>query len=99
MSVVNRGDPYILEVSSTVSEVMEHLGNRNPYRLVWQSQVGPSAWMGMQTSEALKGLARLGQKKVVLVPIAFTSDHIETLYELDLEYGVEAKEVRCSSSS
>ena len=93
MSVVNRGDPYILEVSSTVSAVMQRLGNRNPYRLVWQSQVGPSAWMGMQTSDALKGLARLGQKNVVLVPIAFTSDHIETLYELDLEYVKEAKEV------
>jgi protoporphyrin/coproporphyrin ferrochelatase len=94
MSVVNRGDPYILEVSSTVSAVMNYLGNKNPYRLVWQSQVGPSAWMGMQTNEALKGLARLGRKKVVLVPIAFTSDHIETLFELDLEYGSEAKEVR-----
>lgn len=93
MSVVNRGDPYILEVASSVSAVMDRLGQSNPYRLVWQSQVGPRAWMGMQTSEALKGLARLGKKHVVLVPIAFTSDHIETLYELDLEYGKEAEEV------
>jgi hypothetical protein len=93
MSVVNRGDPYILEVSASVSAVMDHLQHSNPYRLVWQSQVGPSAWMGMQTSEALKGLARLGRKQVVLVPIAFTSDHIETLYELDLEYAKEAKKV------
>lgn len=93
MSVINRGDPYVLEVSSTVSAVMNRLGHTNPYRLVWQSQVGPSAWMGPQTNDALKGLARLGEKKVVLVPIAFTSDHIETLYELDLEYCKEAKEV------
>jgi len=93
MSVVNRGDPYVLEVSASVSSVMARLGNRNPYRLVWQSQVGPSAWMGMQTSEAIKGLARLGQKEVVLVPIAFTSDHIETLYELDLEYAKEGEEL------
>jgi ferrochelatase len=50
--------------------------------------------MGMQTGEAIKGLARLGRKQVVLVPIAFTSDHIETLYELDLEYIKEGKEVR-----
>ncbi|RPD73447.1 ferrochelatase [Lentinus tigrinus ALCF2SS1-7] len=92
MSVVNRGDPYILEVSASVSAVMDRLGHKNPYRLVWQSQVGPSAWMGMQTGEALKGLARLGKKQVVLVPIAFTSDHIETLYELDLEYAKEARE-------
>jgi len=93
MSVVNRGDPYVSEVAATVSSIMARLGNKNPYRLVWQSKVGPRAWMGMQTSEALKGLARLGQKKVVLVPVAFTSDHIETLYELDLEYGHEAKQV------
>ena len=93
MSVVNRGDPYILEVSASVSAVMDRLGHKNPFRLVWQSQVGPSAWMGMQTGEALKGLARLGRKQVILVPIAFTSDHIETLYELDLEYAKEAREV------
>ena len=41
-----------------------------------------------------QGLARLGKKRVVLVPIAFTSDHIETLYKLDLEYGKEAHEIR-----
>jgi len=99
MSVVNRGDPYVLEVSASVSAVMDRLGHSNPYRLVWQSQVGPSAWMGMQTSEALKGLARLGKKQVVLVPIAFTSDHIETLYELDLEYSKEASEVNDNHES
>ena len=93
MSVVNRGDPYVQEVSASVAAVMQRLGHSNPYRLVWQSQVGPSAWMGPQTSDALKGLARLGKKRAVLVPIAFTSDHIETLYELDLEYGKEAEEV------
>ncbi|KAJ7770233.1 hypothetical protein DFH07DRAFT_806200 [Mycena maculata] len=92
MSVVNRGDPYILEVAASVSAVMDRLKHSNPYRLVWQSQVGPSAWMGMQTGAALKGLARLGKKQVVIVPIAFTSDHIETLYEIDLEYAKEARE-------
>src|SRR5882762_2428278 len=69
MSVVNRGDPYVLEVSATVSAVMERLKHSNPYRLVWQSQVGPSAWMGPQTSDAIKGLARMGRKQIVLVPI------------------------------
>lgn len=93
MEVVNRGDPYVSEVAATVHAVMNKLGNRNPYRLVWQSQVGPRAWMGPQTNDSLKGLARLGHKEVVLVPIAFTSDHIETLFELDLEYGKEAEEV------
>lgn len=97
MDIVNRGDPYVSEVAGTVSRVIERLRERtgfeSPYRLVWQSQVGPKPWMGMKTDMALKGLAKNGQKQVVLVPIAFTSDHIETLYELDLEYGQEAKEV------
>ena len=77
---------------------MQRLKFSNPYRLCWQSQVGPSAWMGPQTSDAIKGLARLGRKQVVLVPIAFTSDHIETLYELDLEYVKEGREVSSTSA-
>lgn len=55
--------------------------------------------MGMQTGEAVKGLARLGKKQVILVPIAFTSDHIETLYEIDLEYMREGREVNTSRLS
>ena len=93
MSVVNRGDPYPSEVGATVSAVMARLGHRNPYRLVWQSQVGPSAWLGPQTIDAIKGLGKQGHNDQLLVPIAFTSDHIETLFELDLEYIEEAKEV------
>ncbi|KAI8390968.1 ferrochelatase [Radiomyces spectabilis] len=91
MQVVNRGDPYPAEVAASVQRVMERLGNQNAYRLVWQSQVGPKAWLGPQTSDALEGYAKAGKKNIVVVPIAFTSDHIETLYELDHEYGAEAK--------
>ncbi|XP_053304162.1 ferrochelatase, mitochondrial isoform X2 [Spea bombifrons] len=86
MTVVNRGDPYPQEVGATVHKVMEKLGFCNPYRLVWQSKVGPMAWLGPQTSDAIEGLCKRGKKNLLLVPIAFTSDHIETLYELDIEY-------------
>ncbi|KAB0365378.1 hypothetical protein FD754_009534 [Muntiacus muntjak] len=86
MSVVNRGDPYPQEVGATVQRVMDKLGYSNPYRLVWQSKVGPMPWLGPQTDEAIKGLCKRGRKNILLVPIAFTSDHIETLYELDVEY-------------
>ncbi|CAG8474039.1 5882_t:CDS:2 [Paraglomus brasilianum] len=92
MVVVNRGDPYTAEVAATVYRVMERLKFSNPYRLVWQSQVGPQPWMGPKTDEALTGLGKKGHKNILLVPIAFTSDHIETLFELDLEYGHMAKE-------
>ncbi|XP_060066030.1 ferrochelatase, mitochondrial-like [Ylistrum balloti] len=89
LMVVNRGDPYPAEVAATVSRVMEALGYCNPYRLVWQSKVGPLQWLSPQTDVAIEGLAQRGQKNILLVPIAFTSDHIETLFELDLEYGTE----------
>ncbi|KAG2185929.1 hypothetical protein INT43_002367 [Umbelopsis isabellina] len=92
MSIVNRGDPYPAEVAATVDHVIRHLKVRNPHRLVWQSQVGPSAWLGPQTGDAIKKYGEMGKKNLLLVPIAFTSDHIETLFELDIEYGKEAHE-------
>ncbi|KAJ3057436.1 ferrochelatase hem15 [Rhizophlyctis rosea] len=92
MSVVNRGDPYPAEVAATVHAVMERLGHSNPYRLIWQSQVGPSAWLGPKTNEVIEGYAKLGKKNLLAVPIAFVSDHIETLFEVDVEYGHLAKE-------
>ena len=90
MSVVNRGDTYPAEVAATVYAVMQRLGFSNPYRLCWQSQVGPSAWLGAQTSDTVENYVKKGRKDLILVPIAFTSDHIETLYELDLEVIHEA---------
>lgn len=90
MRSVNRGDPYPSEVAATVHHVMDRLNFSNPYRLVWQSKVGPAAWLGPQTSDSIEGLARNGRKRVLLVPIAFTSDHIETLYELDIELAEDA---------
>ncbi|KAJ1980963.1 ferrochelatase hem15 [Dimargaris xerosporica] len=93
MSVVNRGDTYPNEVAATAEAVMKELNYCNPYRLVWQSKVGPLPWLGPQTEQAIRGLAERGHKNLVLVPVAFTSDHIETLYELDLEYGQMAKKL------
>lgn len=84
------GDPYAAEVAATVYAVMQRLGFSNPYRLCWQSQVGPSAWLGAQTSDTVQNYVKRGQTDLILVPIAFTSDHIETLYELDLEVIHEA---------
>jgi ferrochelatase len=49
------GDPYPAEVAATVNGVMNVLGYSNPYRLVWQSQVGPAPWLGPRTDKALEG--------------------------------------------
>ncbi|KAG9585622.1 ferrochelatase, partial [Aureobasidium melanogenum] len=58
MSVVNRGDPYPAEVAATVHAVQQRLGFKNPHRLVWQSQVGPSAWLGAQTSDTVTNFVK-----------------------------------------
>lgn len=79
------GDPYPGEVAATVYAVMQRLNFSNAYRICWQSQVGPSAWLGPQTANAVEEYISKGKTDLVLVPIAFTSDHIETLYELDNE--------------
>ena len=85
-----KGDTYPAEVAATVYAVMQRLGFSNPYRLCWQSQVGPSAWLGAQTSDTVQEYVKKGQTDLILIPIAFTSDHIETLYELDQEVIHEA---------
>lgn len=90
--VVDCGDTYPAEVANTVHQVMTQLGYKNPYRLVWQSKVGPLPWLGPKTWESLEGFAKNDQKDVILIPIAFTSDHIETLYELDQTYMKDANE-------
>lgn len=65
--------------------VNQRLRFSNQYRLCWQSQVGPQPWLGPQTSSTVEEYISKGQKDLLLIPIAFTSDHIETLYELDQE--------------
>jgi len=84
--VMDRGDPYPAEVGSTVQLVMQELGWSNPYRLVWQSKVGPLPWLKPSTEDTIKVMVKKGQKNLMLVPIAFVNDHIETLHELDIEY-------------
>lgn len=98
MKVVNRGDQYVPEVAATANAVMERLEFSNRYVMAWQSQVGPLPWMGPQTGDVIKGLAKQGHKHVLAVPIAFTSDHVETLFEIDIEYKEEAEEGTCNFS-
>ncbi|GBL51458.1 ferrochelatase hem15 [Candidozyma auris] len=93
MEIVNRGDSYPAEVAASVYAIMEKLKFKNPYRLVWQSKVGPRPWLGAQTTSIVEKLELQHDdvKGLILVPVAFTSDHIETLHELDIELLEEAK--------
>jgi len=97
MKVVNKGDQYVTEVASTVQDVMKEIGYSNRYILGWQSKVGFLPWMGPSTSEVIKGYGRQGHRYAMIVPIAFTSDHIETLFEIDIEYTEEAHDAGIES--
>lgn len=92
LKAVNRGDAYPSEVGATVHQVMQELNFSHPYQLVWQSKVGPLAWLGPMTDEAIKDYVKQGKKTLVIVPIAFVNEHIETLHELDIEYCKELAE-------
>jgi ferrochelatase len=85
LKVINKGDAYPQEVGATVQKVMDRLGHSHRFLLSYQSQVGPVAWLGPQTIEVVANLGKKGEKNVLVVPIAFTSDHIETLFEIDHE--------------
>lgn len=93
MSIVNRGDAYPAEVGATVHEVMKRLGYEYEYLVSYQSEVGPVPWLGPSTESVIEELGAKKRNNVLIVPIAFTSDHIETLHELDIEYGHLAAEV------
>lgn len=93
LDVIDRGDAYPQEVGASVQAVVERLGRPNPYLLAFQSEVGPVRWLGPSTEQVIKRLGARGQKHLLVVPIAFTSDHIETLSELDREYGEVAHRV------
>lgn len=87
--VTGRGDPYQEQVETTVVAVVAALESaRGPidHAICYQSRVGPMKWLGPSTPEAIETAARDGVG-VVVAPIAFVSEHVETLVELDIEYG------------
>ncbi|KAL2313733.1 Ferrochelatase, mitochondrial [Schizosaccharomyces pombe] len=91
MSQVAKGDPYVYEIAATSQAVMKRLNYKNKFVNAWQSKVGPLPWMSPATDFVIEQLGNRGQKNMILVPIAFTSDHIETLKELE-DYIEDAKQ-------
>jgi ferrochelatase len=85
MSFVKRGDPYLDQVESTVEGINRQLRDHNEHTLAFQSRAGPVAWLRPYLDERLVELGSGGVDSVLVVPISFVSDHIETLHELDIE--------------
>jgi len=85
MSVIEKGDPYQRQIEETVRLVSERGGWGNPHRLCYQSKVGASRWLQPSLTNTLRQLASERVREICIVPIAFVSDHVETLGEIDHE--------------
>jgi len=90
-SFIDEGDPYLEHVQESVRLVMERF--TLPHHLAFQSRAGPVKWLEPSTDDMLKSLAEKGVKNLLVIPLSFVSDHIETLHEIDIEYSKKAWEL------
>jgi len=90
--VEEAGDPYQQEIEDCTALIMQTLNRPNPHTLAYQSRVGPVEWLKPYTEEALQELGSQGVEDLLVVPISFVSEHIETLQEIDIEYRELAEE-------
>ncbi|MDX1763989.1 MAG: ferrochelatase [bacterium] len=89
--MIDDGDPYLEETKKTVQGVQDRIGPIS-HHLAFQSRSGPVQWMRPGTEEVIDDLAAQGKKALLMVPVSFVSDHIETLYEIDMLYKEQALE-------
>ena len=90
-----RRDPYCCLSHSTVQQVMnlrQSRGENRPFHVAFQSKVGPAEWLTPSTPDKLEELAKEGHTAILVIPVAFVTDHVETAYELDIEVREEAHE-------
>ncbi|MGB3767182.1 MAG: ferrochelatase [Phormidesmis sp.] len=80
------GDPYQREIEHCTDLIMQALGRPNEHTLAYQSRVGPIEWLQPYTEDAIEELGAKETEHLVVVPISFVSEHIETLQEIDIEY-------------
>lgn len=86
---IEEGDPYLDQIKQTIKAVEQLTGING--KLCFQSRSGPVKWLSPSTPEMLERLAAEGNKNILMVPISFVSDHVETLYEIDMLYRGQAK--------
>jgi len=90
-TVEKKKDPYPRHIEATVAALDARLARAFPSRLGYQSKVGPVPWIGPSTPDVIAELAKEKVSQVIAVPIAFVSDHVETLYEIRLLFGEQAR--------
>jgi ferrochelatase len=92
LRIAQSGDPYQSQVEATCAAIAARLGKGWDWEICYQSRVGPLRWLGPSTPQAIEKAARDGLG-VLVDPVAFVSDHIETLVELDIDYAKLAREL------
>jgi protoheme ferro-lyase len=84
VAVIEAGDPYRAQIEETVRLVMARGGWANPHALCWQSRIAPGKWLEPSLQDTLRSLAGRGVKRVLVIPIPFVTDHLETLAEINI---------------
>lgn len=93
--IVDAGDPYRAQIEATAAAIAEQLPELPDWRVCFQSRVGRLEWLKPSTDDEIRRAGGEG-KGVLIAPIAFVSEHVETLVELDHEYAKLAREVSCA---
>jgi protoporphyrin/coproporphyrin ferrochelatase len=83
LSYLKRGDPYLREIQASVAGLMSRLPKDQAFTLCFQSRATPVKWVQPATEQSLRMLGQGGHRNLVVLPISFVNDHIETLYEID----------------
>jgi len=91
VAVIERGDPYQRQIEHTVDLVWERGGWPARRHICYQSKVGASKWLRPSMHETIERLAAAGARQVLVVPISFVSDHVETLHEIEIEHREQAR--------
>ena len=94
--IIKKGDPYQYQVELSVKHIMSELNINIHHIICYQSKVGPLKWIGPSTEEIIVENSKI-KKNIILIPIAFVSEHCETLVELDIEYKQLAKDNGCEN--
>jgi protoporphyrin/coproporphyrin ferrochelatase len=92
-AVVERGDPYQRQIERTVDAIWQRGAWSGRRHLCYQSKVGAAKWLRPSMRQTLQLLAAEARQRVVVVPISFVSDHMETLHEIDIEHRAQAREL------
>jgi len=88
---IERGDPYLDHVHRTVAAMTAKLSHPGPVHVSFQSKLGPARWLEPSTEHLLDKLIADGARALCIVPVAFVSEHVETLNEIDIQYAAIVK--------